>query len=81
MVDELIERTEMELDYRLEADNQRAFAKAYAGDPHFVVPHVVAELEEPGGHQVALLLSPVPDDVRQRDALDPLLDDDLRRAG
>ncbi len=42
VVDELIERTEMELDYRLEADNQRAFAKAYAGDPHFVVPHVVA---------------------------------------
>lgn len=42
VVDELIERTEMELDYRLEADNQRAFAKAYAGDPHFLVPHVVA---------------------------------------
>ena len=42
VVDELIERTEMELDYRLEADNQRAFAKAYDGDPHFVVPHVVA---------------------------------------
>lgn len=42
IVDELIERTEMELDYRLEADNQRAFAKAYAGHPHFVVPNVVA---------------------------------------
>jgi len=42
VVDELIERTEMELDYRLEADNQRAFAKAYAGHPHFAVPHVVA---------------------------------------
>ncbi|MCI4676755.1 macrolide-binding ATPase MABP-1 [Candidatus Mycolicibacterium alkanivorans] len=42
VVDELIERTEMELDYRLEAENQRAFAKAYAGDPHFLVPHVVA---------------------------------------
>lgn len=42
VVDELIERTEMELDYRLEADNQRAFAKAYAGHPHFVVPHVIA---------------------------------------
>ncbi|WP_197380600.1 macrolide-binding ATPase MABP-1 [Mycolicibacterium mengxianglii] len=42
VVDELIERTEMELDYRLEADNQRAFAKAYQGHPHFVVPHVVA---------------------------------------
>src|SRR6187200_2525342 len=42
IVDELIERTEMELDYRLEADNQRAFAKAYAGHPHFVIPHIVA---------------------------------------
>jgi predicted unusual protein kinase regulating ubiquinone biosynthesis (AarF/ABC1/UbiB family) len=41
VVDELVERTEMELDYRLEADNQRAFAKAYEGHPHFVVPHVV----------------------------------------
>ena len=42
IVDELIERTEMELDYRLEADNQRAFAKAYEGHPRFAVPHVVA---------------------------------------
>ncbi|HYZ67120.1 MAG TPA: AarF/UbiB family protein [Mycobacterium sp.] len=42
VVDELIERTEMELDYRLEADNQRAFAKAYDGDPKFVIPHIVA---------------------------------------
>ncbi|MGE2692700.1 macrolide-binding ATPase MABP-1 [Mycolicibacterium pulveris] len=42
IVDELIERTEMELDYRLEADNQRAFAKAYAGHPRFVVPHILA---------------------------------------
>ncbi|MBV9321908.1 MAG: AarF/ABC1/UbiB kinase family protein [Mycobacterium sp.] len=42
IVDELVERTEMELDYRLEANNQRAFAKAYHGDPHFAVPHIVA---------------------------------------
>lgn len=42
LVEELIERTEMELDYRLEAENQRAFAKGYAGDPHFVVPAVIA---------------------------------------
>jgi predicted unusual protein kinase regulating ubiquinone biosynthesis (AarF/ABC1/UbiB family) len=42
VVDELIERTEMELDYRLEAENQRAFAKAYKDDPHFVVPAIVA---------------------------------------
>jgi predicted unusual protein kinase regulating ubiquinone biosynthesis (AarF/ABC1/UbiB family) len=42
VVDELIERTEMELDYRLEADNQRACAKAYDGDRKFVIPHIVA---------------------------------------
>lgn len=42
VVDELITRTEMELDYRLEASNQRTFAKAYHNHPHFVVPHVVA---------------------------------------
>ena len=42
VVDELIARTEMELDYRLEADNQRAFAAAYADHPHFLVPQVVA---------------------------------------
>jgi predicted unusual protein kinase regulating ubiquinone biosynthesis (AarF/ABC1/UbiB family) len=42
VVDELIERTEVELDYRLEADNQRAFAKAYQDHPHFAVPHIVA---------------------------------------
>ncbi|HET7667467.1 MAG TPA: AarF/UbiB family protein, partial [Mycobacterium sp.] len=42
VVDELVERTEMELDYRLEADNQRIFAKAYAGHPHFLIPNVVA---------------------------------------
>ncbi|CKH40651.1 ABC transporter ATP-binding protein [Mycolicibacterium smegmatis] len=42
VVDELTERTEMELDYRLEADNQRAFAKAYRNDPHFAVPAIIA---------------------------------------
>lgn len=42
VVDELFERTEMELDYRLEADNQRKFAKAYEDHPRFAVPHVVA---------------------------------------
>src|ERR1700759_1459920 len=40
IVDELISRTEMELDYRLEAEHQRAFAKAYDSDPHFVVPRI-----------------------------------------
>ncbi len=39
---ELTERTEEELDYRIEADNQRAFAGVYDGHPNFVVPRVVA---------------------------------------
>jgi predicted unusual protein kinase regulating ubiquinone biosynthesis (AarF/ABC1/UbiB family) len=30
------------LDYRLEADNQRAFATAYHDDPHFLIPRIVA---------------------------------------
>ena len=42
---------------------------------------VVAELEQPRRHQVPLLLGAVADDVRQRNALDPFLDDDLRGAG
>ena len=41
VVDELVERTEMELDYRLEANNQRAFAKADEGQPRFGVPQIV----------------------------------------
>jgi predicted unusual protein kinase regulating ubiquinone biosynthesis (AarF/ABC1/UbiB family) len=39
---ELRERILEELDYAQEADNQRAFAAAYAGDPGFLVPRVVA---------------------------------------
>ncbi|OHV05675.1 ABC1 kinase family protein [Mycobacterium talmoniae] len=42
LVSEVSERIEAELDYRLEADYQRAFAKAFAGDPKFSVPAVVA---------------------------------------
>lgn len=42
MIDELIERTEDELNYLAEADNQRAFANAYDGDPDFAVPKVIA---------------------------------------
>ncbi|NMO01900.1 AarF/ABC1/UbiB kinase family protein [Gordonia sp. TBRC 11910] len=42
MIDELIDRTEDELDYLAEAANQRAFAKAYDGDPDFIIPKVVA---------------------------------------
>ncbi|AMW21055.1 ABC transporter ATP-binding protein [Mycobacteroides chelonae] len=42
IVDELIERTEEELDYRIEATNQRTFVKAFKDDPEFYVPSVVA---------------------------------------
>ena len=39
---ELRERVAEELDYRLEASSQEAFAVAYAGDPDVCVPRVVA---------------------------------------
>jgi len=39
---ELRDRILEELDYAQEADNQRAFAAAYAGDEDFLVPRVVA---------------------------------------
>ena len=39
---ELKDRVLEELDYSLEADSQRAFATAYADDPHIAVPRVVA---------------------------------------
>ena len=39
---ELRDRVAEELDYRLEATSQEAFAAAYAGDPDVSVPHVVA---------------------------------------
>lgn len=42
LVDELIARTEMELDYRIEATSQRLFAKAFRKSPHFQIPRVVA---------------------------------------
>lgn len=42
LITELRERMEEELDYRDEADNQRAFAAAYDGDEHIRVPRVIA---------------------------------------
>ncbi|GAB3474460.1 ABC1 kinase family protein [Amycolatopsis cihanbeyliensis] len=39
---ELAARMDEELDYRTEADNQRGFAKAFAGDDQMLVPKVVA---------------------------------------
>lgn len=42
LIDEFVDRTADELDYRIEAEHQRRFAKAFAGDPHFFVPRVIA---------------------------------------
>lgn len=42
LVSEISERIEDELDYRQEAEYQRAFAKVFAGDERFCVPEVVA---------------------------------------
>ena len=41
MLDELRARVVEELDYRLEASAQQAFADAYAGDPDVAVPNVI----------------------------------------
>ena len=45
MLDELRDRVAEELDYHLEADAQRSFAAAYAGDPDIYVPDVVTETD------------------------------------
>jgi predicted unusual protein kinase regulating ubiquinone biosynthesis (AarF/ABC1/UbiB family) len=42
LLDELRARMAEELDYKLEAEAQQAFAEAYAGDPDIAVPNVVA---------------------------------------
>ncbi|WAL64756.1 AarF/UbiB family protein [Amycolatopsis cynarae] len=39
---ELAARMDEELDYRGEAESQRAFAKAFAGDEHVLIPKVIA---------------------------------------
>jgi len=46
LVAELQARVEEELDYYLEAEAQRVFAKEYAGDPDIAVPDVVAGTEQ-----------------------------------
>ncbi|QGN32203.1 AarF/ABC1/UbiB kinase family protein [Microlunatus sp. Gsoil 973] len=42
IAEEFAERIDEELDYRLEAESQEVFAEGFAGDPEFLVPHVVA---------------------------------------
>ncbi|GAA1790323.1 AarF/ABC1/UbiB kinase family protein [Luedemannella flava] len=46
LVAELRERVAEELDYRLEANTQKAFAKAYADDEEIFVPNVVASSDK-----------------------------------
>ena len=43
LITELKERVAEELDYELEAESQRAYAKGYLEDPDILVPDVVAE--------------------------------------
>jgi predicted unusual protein kinase regulating ubiquinone biosynthesis (AarF/ABC1/UbiB family) len=43
MLAELRERVTEELDYTIEAESQAGFAKAYADDPDFYIPDVVAQ--------------------------------------
>jgi predicted unusual protein kinase regulating ubiquinone biosynthesis (AarF/ABC1/UbiB family) len=45
ITDELKSRMSEELDYNLEAANQRRFAKAFRDDPHFAVPDVLVNSE------------------------------------
>ncbi len=45
ITDELRSRMGEELDYDLEAKNQRGFVRGFAGDPHFTVPDVLVHSE------------------------------------
>ena len=45
ITDELKSRMSEELDYNLEAANQRTFARAFRDDPHFAVPDVLVNSE------------------------------------
>ena len=45
ILQELRDRMTEELDYRLEAASQEAFARGFDGDPHFLVPHVLKHTE------------------------------------
>ncbi|RBM11897.1 AarF/ABC1/UbiB kinase family protein [Streptomyces sp. PT12] len=46
LIEELRERVSEELDYALEAEAQRAYAAAFAGDPDVVVPDVVRQSDQ-----------------------------------
>jgi predicted unusual protein kinase regulating ubiquinone biosynthesis (AarF/ABC1/UbiB family) len=46
LITELQDRVAEELDYRLEAESQRAFAAGFRGDPDYLVPDVVAQTDK-----------------------------------
>jgi predicted unusual protein kinase regulating ubiquinone biosynthesis (AarF/ABC1/UbiB family) len=46
LINELQDRVAEELDYRLEAEAQSAFAEAFRGDPEFFVPDVLAQTDK-----------------------------------
>jgi predicted unusual protein kinase regulating ubiquinone biosynthesis (AarF/ABC1/UbiB family) len=46
LIAELQDRVAEELDYRLEAESQRAFAEGFRGDPDYLVPDVVAQTDK-----------------------------------
>src|SRR5262245_16861968 len=72
LLQELSDRMEEELDYRIEADNQRAFARAFGGDEHVLVPRVVASApkvivtEWAEGTRLASIIREAPKPVRDR---------------
>jgi len=45
ILEELRDRMSEELDYRLEARSQEAFARGFDDDPHFLIPHVIKGTE------------------------------------
>ena len=65
LIAELKARVVEELDYGLEADAQRAFAAAYAGDAQIVVPRVVASAPEGDRLRVARRHAAVADHRRR----------------
>ncbi|HEU5110617.1 MAG TPA: AarF/ABC1/UbiB kinase family protein, partial [Micromonosporaceae bacterium] len=72
LLQELTDRMTEELDYRIEAGHQRAFAKAFAGDRHVLVPRVVASApkvivsEWAGGRPLASIIRDGDKEVRDR---------------
>jgi predicted unusual protein kinase regulating ubiquinone biosynthesis (AarF/ABC1/UbiB family) len=76
IADEIRERISEELDYELEAANQREMARAYRGHPFIVVPDVIASL-----CRERVLVSEYLDAMRFAEARDTLTQAQRDRAG